>query len=190
MKAHPSSFRIVKILVVSFYLELREPVYKWPRTDLSKHTEVALFLVKDLAWHIYFCLPCMQLSCCDFVQVSLNALGYVTMSAALSSPQTVCHRLSRSTAPSLPPSNSSKNIKARQDVHSDQELATTEDLQPLPCCISHLSIQTSKAIKQLRPVPFFLMKAEINAKKIISSIKQAFGEKKSGVKSLPEKLLR
>lgn len=59
MKVYSFFFRIVKILVVSFYFELRESVYKWFRIDLLKYIEVVLFLVKDLVWYIYFCLLCM-----------------------------------------------------------------------------------------------------------------------------------
>lgn len=108
MKAHLSSFKIVKILVICLYLELGELLYKWLQIDLSKHPEVALFLVKDLAWHSYFtCHACISLAV--IFPGSTNALGYVTMSSALSSPQTVCHRLSWSTITLFPSSNSRKS---------------------------------------------------------------------------------
>lgn len=108
IKAHLSSFKIVKILVICLYLELRELVYKWPQIDLSKHPEVASFLAKDLAWHSHSaCQVCGSLAVI-FPGFS-SSLGYKIMSSALSSSQTIWHRLSWYTVTLFLCSNSSKS---------------------------------------------------------------------------------
>lgn len=107
MKRYLSSFKI-KIFVICLYHDMGELVYKWSQIDLSKRPEVALFLVKDSAWHGY---PACYV-CSNFTVIFpgfTNALGYITISSALSSFQTVWHRLSRSTVTSFPSSNSRKS---------------------------------------------------------------------------------
>lgn len=103
-----SSFKIIKIFVICLYLELGELIYKWSQIDLSKHPEVVLFSVKDSVWRGYpACYVCSN-STVIFLGFT-NALGYITMSSALSSLQTVCHRLSWSTVTSFPSNNSRKS---------------------------------------------------------------------------------
>lgn len=83
-----SPFKIIKILVICFYLELEELVYKWPQIDLSQHPEVVLLLVEGLAWLGYSAGH----GCCSLAVIFPgfnSALGYTAMRSALSSSQTV-----------------------------------------------------------------------------------------------------
>ena len=67
----------------------------------------------------------------------------------------------------LPDRGSRATHKSKTACASVQELAVTEDLQPLPCCISHLSIDF-KIIKQLRTFQFFLMNGKHTKKDMLS----------------------